>query len=252
MTKIAKDFTGTTIIQGEALSTLRSFPDGVFGGIITDPPYSSGGLNLNARQQSTELKYSTNKKARSLPDFVGDYKDQRSWTGWASEWLKEARRCSKPGAPVCVFADWRQLPSLTDAIQWADWTWRGILVWDKVNSRPQRGRFRQQAEFIVWGSNGSMPKERNAPFMPGVIQETYTGGARRDHQTAKPLRLMREIVKIVEPGNIILDPFVGSGTTILAAKLEGYSAVGVEISDYYANAAMKRIERGIENAMGKY
>ena len=59
-----------------------------------------------------------------------------------SEWLREARTHCIPGAPLCVFSDWRQLPALTDAIQWAGWTWRGVAVWDKVISRPQKGRFR--------------------------------------------------------------------------------------------------------------
>ena len=137
---------------------------------------------------------------------------------------------------------------MTDALQWAGWIWRGVLVWDKINSRPQRGRFRQQAEFIVWGSNGHMPVDRNAPVLPGVFRQTMPSAPRRIHQTEKPLEVMRDIIKIVErrddgqPGGIILDPFAGAGTTILAAKLEGYPAVGIELSDYYAAAAQKRIE----------
>lgn len=79
---------------------------------------------------------------------------------WAAEWLYLARRAAKPGAPVCMFIDWRQLPCASDALQWAGWIWRGIAVWDKGNSRPQKGRFRQQAEYIVWGSNGDMPVSR--------------------------------------------------------------------------------------------
>jgi site-specific DNA-methyltransferase (adenine-specific) len=66
---------------------------------------------------------------------------------------------------------------------------------------------------------------------------------------------MRGIVRIVErgadgqPGGIILDPFAGAGTTVLAAKLEGYPAVGIELSDYYADAAAKRIETADADAL---
>ena len=60
-----------------------------------------------------------------------------------------------------MFIDWRQLPAATDALQWAGWIWQGTAVWDKGNSRPQKGRFRQQAEYIVWGSNGDMPISRD-------------------------------------------------------------------------------------------
>jgi len=159
-----------------------------------------------------------------------------------AEWLTEARRVCKPGAPICMFIDWRQLPAMTDALQWAGWVWRGILVWDKTNSRPQRGRFRQQAEFVVWGSNGHMSLDRKAPVLPGVFRQSMPALAKRIHQTEKPLEVMREMVKIVEPGGIILDPFAGAGTTILAAKQEGYSALGIELSGHYAKVSVARIE----------
>ena len=67
----------------------------------------------------------------ALPDFDGDNRDQRSWTIWMVEWLSDARKACKPGAPICLFIDWRQYPSITDALQWAGWIWRGSVVWDK-------------------------------------------------------------------------------------------------------------------------
>jgi len=242
MIQIDHNFKGTTIIHGDTIQVLKGFPDSLFGGIISDPPYASGAADQNARQKSTAQKYCNVKTGNPLPDFEGDSKDQRSWTRWMTEWLQEARRCSKPGAPICLFIDWRQLPNMTDALQWAGWVWRGILAWDKTNCRPQRGRFRQQAEFIVWGSNGHMPTGRNAPVLPGVFRQAMPPFAKRIHQTEKPIEVMRDIVKIVEPGGIILDPFAGAGTTVLAAKIEGYPAVGIELSEHYANAGAKRVE----------
>ena len=255
-TEINQNFTGTRIIHGDTFEVLKTFPDAVFGGIITDPPYASGAADLNGKAKTTSQKYTSCKTDNPLPDFEGDSKDQRSWTHWAAEWLIEARRCSKPGAPVCVFIDWRQLPSLTDALQWAGWVWRGIAVWDKTNSRPQRGRFRQQAEFIVWGSNGPMPIDRKAPVLHGVFRQSMPAFLKRIHQTEKPLEVMRDIVKIVEHGSdsqsggIILDPFAGAGTTVLAAALEGYPAVGIELSAHYAKAAAKRVESALKNTNG--
>jgi len=238
-------FAGAEILHGDLLKILPAFPDGLFGGIICDPPYASGASDQNAKQKSTAQKYSSAKTGNILPDFEGDSKDQRSWTHWMAEWLTEARRVSKPGAPICMFIDWRQLPSMTDALQWAGWIWRGTLVWDKTNSRPQRGRFRQQAEFIVWGSNGHMPSDRAAPVLPGVFRQAMPALVKRIHQTEKPLGVMRDICRIVEPGGVILDPFAGAGTTILAAKLEGYPAVGIELSRHYAKAAKERVDAGL-------
>ena len=242
---IDHSFTGVEIIHGDLLKVLPDFPDGLFGGIICDPPYASGAADQNAKQKSTAAKYSSAKTGNLLPDFEGDTKDQRSWTHWMTEWLLEARRVSKPGAPICMFIDWRQLPSMTDALQWAGWLWRGTLVWDKTNSRPQRGRFRQQAEFIVWGSNGHMPSDRQAPVLPGVFRQAMPALVKRIHQTEKPLGVMREMCRIVEPGGIILDPFAGAGTTVLAAKLEGYPSVGIELSRHYAKAAKERVDAGL-------
>ena len=228
------------IINGDALKVISSYSPGTFDAVITDPPYASGGRTQAEKNKPTGKKYSSMGE-NAPPDFEGDSMDQRSWTNWAAEWLTAARRAAKPGAPVCVFIDWRQLPSLTDAIQRAGWIWRGIAVWDKGNSRPQRGRFRQQSEFIVWGSNGDMPISRPVPCLPGVFK--YGNPQNRIHLTEKPLQLMRDIVRITEPGGHILDPFVGSGTTVLASVLEGYTATGIEVTAEYARLAKERIVR---------
>lgn len=189
-----------SILCGDSLQVLKSFSCNTFDSIICDPPYASGGRTQAEKVKSTIRKYSS-MGDNAPPAFDGDSKDQRSWTDWAAEWLGECRRISKPGAPVCVFIDWRQLPSLTDALQWAGWIWRGVAVWDKPNCRPQKGRFKQQSEYIVWGSNGDMSINRPVPCLPGVFR--YPNPQNRIHLTEKPLQLMRDIVKITEPGGHI-------------------------------------------------
>lgn len=144
MNNVLNDDKKWEIIQGDCLKVLEGFAPGSFDAVITDPPYASGARTQADKQKSTRQKYSS-MGDNAPPPFEGDAKDQRSWTRWAAEWLAEARRIAKPGAPVCMFIDWRQLPAASDALQWAGWIWRGTAVWDKGNSRPQRGRFRQQA-----------------------------------------------------------------------------------------------------------
>ena len=116
-----------------------------------------------------------------------------------------------------------------------------MVVWDKTNSRPQRGRFRQQTEFIVWGSNGSLLAERGVDVLPGLFQHPNVPEQERWHQTQKPLALMRQLVRLCVPGGRILDPFCGSGTTLEAAALEGYRAIGIEYSKHYAGVARERL-----------
>ena len=94
-------------------------------------------------------------------------------------------------------------------MQWAGWIWRGVAVWDKMTSRPQKGRYRQQAEFMVWGSNGPMPLQR-------------------------------------EQGGRILDPFAGAGTTVLAAVQEGCEAVGIEVTNAYYELGTERLKNALQ------
>ena len=236
------------ILHGDTLKLVKGFQPGIFDAVVTDPPYASGGTKQNVRNRTTNQKYSSMKAENALPDFDGDNKDQRSWTHWMAEWLYDVRKACKRGAPICLFIDWRQYPSITDALQWAGWIWRGTAVWDKGNSRPQKGRFRQQAEYIVWGSNGPMPINRPVSCLPGVFR--YGNPQNRIHVTEKPLQLMKDVIQICEPGGLILDPFAGAGTTILAATESGYQAVGIEVTDAYYKLGSDRVRIALEAGVG--
>lgn len=236
-----------SLFNSESLNLMRTLPNAYFDALITDPPYANG-ATLTAKAASTAAKYTSNKRESPYPDFDGDGMDQRTWTLFMTDMLREARRVCKPEAVCAVFIDWRQLPSLSDAMQRAGWIWRGVAVWDKVNARPQRGRFTQQAEFIAWGSNGRLPIDRPVPTLPGVFPVFGGNIPDRIHQTQKPLELMRSLVKICLPGGCILDPFAGSGTTLLAAREEGYSAIGIESNAAIAAAAAKRLDVKIKTA----
>ncbi len=233
------------LMQGNALDVLEEAEIGTFDGVITDPPYAAG-ATLADKQMSTALKYTGSKRRCPFPDFLGDGLDQRAWLRMMRQVLDAARAKCVPGAVLAVFVDWRNLPLLTDAVQLAGWCLRGVAVWDKVTSRPQLGRFKQQTEFIVWGSNGKLPLDRGVPCLPGVFRATNVQGAERIHQTQKPLGVMREIVKITTPGGRILDPFAGSGSTLAAAAAEGYSALGIEAHADIAQAAAERLGVGLK------
>jgi site-specific DNA-methyltransferase (adenine-specific) len=219
---------------------------GYFDGIITDPPYSSGGSDAQVGISTTKKYQSPSMRGR-LPDFDGETMDTRVWMGFMAEVLRVARGLCVPGAVCCAFVDWRRLPALEDAFQRAGWYTRGVVIWDKTEGvRPHRGRYRQQAEFVVWGSNGTLPLERGVPPLPGVYRHA---NVTRDklHQVQKPLELMRSICKIVPAGGRILDPFCGSGTTLEAARLEGLSAVGIESSDEICRIAAQRLGVDIDD-----
>lgn len=230
------------LYHGDCLKFLATLDDGTADALITDPPYSSGGLHAATRQQAPSTKYIQSGSGRPFADFAGDNRDQRSQLAWYGLWLGDAYRVLKDGAPVCLFTDWRQLPLTTDALQVAGFTWRGVAVWDKTEGvRPQSGRFRSQAEYIVWGSKGAMPRQRQAPVLPGVLREPVRK-ADKFHMTGKPTALMRQVVRICEAGGVVLDPFVGSGTTLVAAQQEGYSWLGSEMLEHNINITRERLQ----------
>jgi site-specific DNA-methyltransferase (adenine-specific) len=232
------------LAEGEAVNILRDLPAGSIDAVITDPPYSSGAPHSAGRAAlPPSKKYGLGKGAgHKRPDFHGDNRDQRSFLLWCSMWLAECLRVSTPGAPVVVFTDWRQLPTVTDALQIAGWVWRGLAVWDKTEgARPQMGRFRSQCEYMVWGTNGPSDRatDKAVGVLPGCFRH-FVKKADRFHLTGKPTPLMEDVVKICRPEGVVLDPFAGSGTTLVAALAQGRRAIGCELSDEYAAIARGR------------
>lgn len=143
-----------------------------------------------------------------------------------------------------MFSDWRQLPAATDLLQAAGLVWRGVISWDKTEGArpPGKAYFRHQCEYVVWGSKGSLPSKENAlgPF-PGCFRFPVKQSDKY-HLTGKPTPLMRELVKVAPIGGAICDPFAGSGTTCVAAKLEGRNYFGIELDAENVNIARQRLE----------
>lgn len=225
-----------TLIRGDALELLSQFPRHSMGALLTDPPYSSGGQFRGDRTGSTSSKYQSTADRHLYPEFQGDTRDQRSYLAWSTLWLLRARELVRPGGLCAVFTDWRQLPTTTDALQAAGWVWRGIVPWDKTEGqRPQLGRYRAQAEYVVWGTNGPRPLIGRAA--PGVIREPIPRN--KMHIAGKPVRLMEELLSVME--GPILDPFMGSATVGEACRNVGFDYLGMELDEAYFGIACDRI-----------
>lgn len=121
--------------------------------------------------------------------------------------------------------------------------WRGVVAWDKglCARAPHKGYFRHQCEYIVWGTKGKCKKAVHAGPYAGCLRYQVM---QKDkfHLTGKPTALMEELVKIVPEGGIILDPFVGSGTTAVAAKKQNRNFIGIEKTEVYYNIALNRLK----------
>jgi len=230
------------LVQADCFDVLQTLPPASIDALITDPPYSSGGLHAGDRKQSPKVKYELNNVAHERANFDGDQRDQRAWTSWCADWMRHCSRALKVGGVVAVFCDWRQLPCLSDAMQQADLVWRGVAVWDKTEgARPTRGRPRNQCEYILWGSHGNLAADRGTPTIPGVHREAVRQ-ADKHHLTGKPVGVMRWLAKLTRPDGLIFDPFAGSASTGVGALLEGRRFLGVERDAHYAGIAHRRLE----------
>ena len=230
------------LYNADALEVLKFLPTAYVDAVVTDPPYSSGGMFRSDRINKPSDKYQNSETVKSYSEFMGDNRDQRAYAYWSALWMSETLRVTKPGGWMFCFTDWRQLPTTTDAIQAGGWVWRGIIPWSKTEAaRPSRGRFRAQCEYVLWASNGEIPEGPEIYpagfFIYPIIQ------ADKFHVTGKPSPLMRDLLQVIPPRSKVLDPFMGSGTTI-SAGLEigmGHTFVGIEKSPQIFDEALERI-----------
>ncbi len=230
-----------TIYHGDCREIIPGLSD--VDAVITDPPYSSGGMYRADRAASTASKYQlAHETTRSYATFSGDNRDQRSFEKWVDSWASQCLALVPDGGGIGVFIDWRNVSCVVDAIQVAGWVYRGLTPWHKgTDLRPNKGWFRRNVEFVVWGSAGPLLTG------PGVEGECWDGmfvarvnDGDKQHQTGKPVALMRQMLSVRPEWSTYLDPFMGSGTTLRAAKDLGRKAIGIEIEERYCEIAARR------------
>ncbi len=233
-----------TLYHGEALDLIPRLP--AIDAIVTDPPYSSGGLHRSDRIQSTVAKYVQTKTMAHRAEFAGDNRDQRSYLAWVTLWMSAAAMIATPGATAILFSDWRQLPTTSDALQAGGWVWRGIAVWDKtLKARPMMGAFTSQAEYLLWGTLGPFVPRRLGRQIPGVVAIAPPDTNGRDHIAQKPIEVLRWAMDVLPPEAVVLDPFAGSGTTLVAAKESGRRAIGIEVDEGYCETIARRCRQEV-------
>lgn len=210
--------------------------------VITDPPYSSGGQFKGDRAKSVVAKYVQSGTKAARPEFTGDSRDQRSFLVWSTLWLTGAYHASRDKAHLLVFTDWRQLPTITDAIQCAGWLWQGVNVWHKSTSRPRPNAYRADAEYVVWATKGPLGKQdyESAVYPAGVMKAAPPTD--RVHTTQKPVEVMEWLCALLPPDSLVCDPFMGSGSTLVAARNLGHRCVGVDVSQQFCDFTVDRLQ----------
>lgn len=213
-----------------------------FDVLLADPPYCSGGMTPAEISRGGIKKYS---KMTELGDFF-DGMSQRAFYTYSREWLFAARKILKPTAYFFLFIDWRQIPTLSDAVQASHYCWRGLGVWDKLATRYNPGQFAQSAEFILWGTVGTQKSDKFQKSC--VFQRRAVQPSNRIHPTQKNADVIRDLFQILPDGATdVLEPFSGSSAGGIAALTSGMNYVGIELDAAYAQASRIRLEQAMRD-----
>ena len=194
-------------------------------GILTDPPYSSGGFQ--------ETGKSTGSIGTRQDDSIAlDTLSTRGYLRLIGAVMRRFRWADE----AFVFTDWKMWTHTADALEEGGFRVRNMLVWDK-ESIGMGLPWRNQHELIAFG------KRTNAKLMSSkygnVLRAPRTGN--KNHPTEKPVGLVGCLIENSEAG-VFIDPFMGSGTTGVAAIRAGRSFIGIEINPDYFDIACRRIE----------
>nr|WP_272872828.1 site-specific DNA-methyltransferase [Neoroseomonas alkaliterrae] len=242
------------VLVGDCIAWLKHLPPASVHAIFADPPY-----NL-------QLKGTLRRPDDSLVDGVDDewdrFADLPAYDAFTREWLAECRRVLRKDGTIWVMGAYHNVFRLGTALQDLGYWILNDVIWRKSNPMPNfRGRrFTNAHETLIWAARSPDSRYRfNYAAMKALNDDLQmrsdwliplcTGGERlRDakgaklHPTQKPEALLhRVILACTAPGEVILDPFLGSGTTAAVARRLGRRFIGIEREQTYAEAAMARI-----------
>lgn len=243
-----------SILQGDCVEMMRSLPAASVDMIFADPPY-----NL---QLGGDLHRPEGSKVDAVTDDWDKFESLAAYDRFTHAWLAEARRILKPNGTIWVIGSYHNIFRVGSALQDQDYWILNDIVWRKANPMPNfKGtRFTNAHETLIWASTGEKARYTfNYRAMKTLNDELQMrsdwlipicGGAERlkkdghkVHPTQKPEALLyRIMLACTNPGDVVLDPFFGTGTTGAVAKRLGRNFIGVEREDDYIAAAQERIE----------
>ena len=252
-----------TVLIGDTVAEMNKLPECSVDVIFADPPY-----NL---QLAGELHRPNNTKVNGVDDawdqFAREGGDPMSsfsaYDAFTREWLAAARRILKPNGSIWVIGSYHNIFRVGTILQDQGFWVLNDIVWRKTNPMPNfRGtRFTNAHETMIWCSKNKdakgvtfnyeamktlnddvqMRSDWTIPLCTGP--ERIKKDGKKAHPTQKPEALLyRVLLASTKPGDVVLDPFLGSGTTASVAKKMGRHFIGIERDKTYATIAKKRIK----------
>jgi len=227
-----------TIYHGDCVEIMRAMEGVSVDAVITDPPYCSGGsLEAQKNQKAQGLRTAT-VQAEDFEWFSADNMTTGGLVWLVRAVLVESRRVMKANRSAFVFTDWRMVPHLAPALESSGLRYRNMIVWDKMSAGLGNG-FKPAHEIILEYTNGAT--EYATKDGQNVIRARRVASGNRDHACQKPLEVLARLIDVAVPeAGAVLDPFCGSGSTLVAAKQRGRRAIGIELAEAHAETAARR------------
>ena len=193
--------------------------------VVTDPPYMLG------------LSSTRKRKGAGWGDVTNS-------SVFYAQWLRQCKRLTamRQGA-TWVFSCWRSFSALARAAMQVDFQIESVLVWDKDWIAPggsNRGLRPSYELVVLLAHEGFQIKDRS---LPDIWQEKWSGHKPHGHPAEKPVALLERIIDVSADGKV-LDPFMGSGSTLVAARKRGCEVVGVELDQHWIDVAQGRLRQG--------
>jgi len=250
------------IYQGDCVQIMRDLEQKSVDTVFADPPYN---LQLNG-----DLLRPNNSLVDAVDDEWDHFESMKTYDEFNRNWLSAARNVLKPDGSLWVIGSYHNIFRVGTILQDLGFWILNDIIWRKTNPMPNfRGRrFTNAHETLIWAAKSKESKYRfNYDAMKSLNEDLQmrsdwyiplcTGQERlkdengqKAHPTQKPESLLyRVIMSSTNPGDVILDPFFGTGTTGATAKKLGRSFIGIERDDHYIKYAKERI--GEINKLGE-
>ncbi|MDA9740616.1 DNA methyltransferase [Pelagibacteraceae bacterium] len=243
------------IINGESLEVLKKIPSKTFDLVFADPPYNM--------QIGEKLKRPDNSKVQGVNDKWDQFLNFKHYDEFSKEWLKESKRILKDNGSMWVIGTYHNIFRLGYHIQNLNYWILNDVIWRKNNPMPNfKGtRFTNAHETLIWASKSKKSKytfnyqslkclnddlqmrsDWTLPICNG--KERLKKNGKKIHSTQKPEALLHRIIlATTNKGDLICDPFIGTGTSAVVAKKLGRKYFGIEKDKKYFGAANKRINQ---------
>lgn len=215
---------------GDCVEVLSSLPDASADLVLTDPPYG--------------MAYQSNWRVATR-QFSAIEQDAGFDAEFHRAWMSECYRILRENAHIYAFTSDHHLGDFRAAMADVGFKVKRCLVWvkDAWTSGDLEGDYGHRTEFIVYGHKGRRPL--NGARTGNVIEARRVPPGQIEHPTEKPVRVLRPLILASsDPGDLVVDPFAGSGSTGVACSEEGRSFLGIERDPTYLEVAGRRLAQG--------